>query len=102
GRRQEAEPRDRERGGVERRRAERLHERTLLLVEAAAQDRLADRVTGGAPRPERRLEPQLFRQAQAAVDRRPAHQLRIDEVARAAAHLPEAAVGPLPGGDRKS
>src|SRR5205823_5676491 len=76
--------------------AKGLDERPPLLVPALGLDRLTDLVTRPLPATGRRPAQGLVGQLQAAVDRHPAHGLRVHEVAALAPHLPDPGVGLLP------
>ncbi len=96
GRREEPHLRDDEGAGVERRRAESLRERAHTFVVALLQDRPANLFP--RPRPQARVAFQTPARGEphGAVERDPAEELRVEEVARAAPHLPDALVRLFP------
>src|SRR5205823_196530 len=59
---------------------------------AARLDRLSDLVLDGAPAASGRTPHRIVRELDGALDRRPAQGLRVDEVLRLVAPLPDAAV----------
>src|SRR5205823_585235 len=85
-----------EHAGVEQLRPERLHERIQLLVESLLADAGVDRVAEFPPVVERGIEVVLLRRLDAAVDRDPGHDLRMDEVLPRTANLPDAFVRLFP------
>ena len=94
-RRQEAQQRHEQHGGVQRRRVVVLREHAPV-VDGVRADVGVDLVGHGAPA--RRAVPVLpqLGQARAAVHRHPAHELGGGEVLRLAAHLPDAEVRVAP------
>src|ERR1700685_1774137 len=69
--------------------AERLREGTRPLIPAAGKDGLPDLVTGGRPVSHAVFGTEIVGQGDRAVQRDPAHQLRIQEVPGLAADLPD-------------
>ena len=84
--------------GVDRLRAEGLHEHAPLLVVPVGLDRPPHLVAGLAPAAGGRLAQGVLGQPQAPVERHPAHGLGVHEVAGLTAHLPDPVVGIGPAG----
>ena len=78
-----------------------MHEGAEFRVEAVAADLDMDGVAQLLPTVERAFETRTFDRLDAAVESDPGHHLAVREVPLRAAHLPDAFVGPLPGGFHK-
>ena len=89
----EADDRHHQARGVELVGPERLGERADVVVPAAGHDRIGDLVAGDLPSvdPVERVE--AVGQRDRTIERDPAHQLRVEEVAGLAPDLPDALVG---------
>ena len=78
--------------------AERLGERADLVVPAPGHDRVGDLVAGRLPPVDPVERVQAVGERDRPVERHPAHQLGVQEVAGLAPHLPDALVLLLPAG----
>ena len=96
GRRDEKDQRHHQVRGVERFAAEVLHEGLTLLAPALRHDLLVDPVARFRPAIAIGRERALVGETQCAVERDPGHQLGVDEMLLAAAHLPDPVVLALP------
>ena len=98
--REEPDQRQHQVGGVEVVGAERLGERVGAVAPAVAQDGLPDLVPGLRPGRDAVGGVEAVGQRRRPVERHPAHQLGVDEVAGLAPDLPDALVLllPAPGG----
>ena len=96
GGRHEEDERHDEDGGVEIVAAVELGEGFALFVPALGHDFFVDLVAGFQPAGVVAGEGTLFGEANAAIERDPVHQLRVDEILFAVAHFPDAFVGLLP------
>jgi hypothetical protein len=96
GRREEPDSWDGQRAGIEVPTVERLREGAEFGVVATRQNRLPDLLARLAPAVEWSIQAILAGKADAAIERSPTHELRVEEVLRPAAHLPDAAVQFLP------
>src|SRR5581483_2338235 len=93
---QEADARDRQRAGVQRLAPERLGEGAQPPVLAPLQDRGPDLLTDPLPARQGRGELMGLGEPNPAIQRRPAHEPRVEELLLAPADLPDAVVGLLP------
>ena len=100
-RRDESDDGHHEARSVERVVAERLGERADLFVPASSHDRIGDLVSLRAPSIDTVASVESIRQRDRSVQRDPAHELAVQEVAGLASDLPDALVLVLPprGGD---
>src|SRR6185369_13943997 len=90
---EESEERHHQHRRVELVSTERLDVRAGLLAPALGEDRVADVIALlGPPLHVRLARAERYREPYGAVERDPVHQLRIEEVAGAPAHLPDAFV----------
>ena len=96
GRGQEADDRQHQVRRVELGSPEVLGERAGFLAPALVQDTLVDLVTRGFPGVDAVLGVDEARQRDGPVERHPAHDLGVEEMARLAADLPDALVGLAP------
>src|SRR5438067_881396 len=95
-RRQEAELGDQQQAGIEVTRAVALDEAAEIAIETLAADVIVNFGGDGAPAIDRAVELEAFRALDRAIERDPAHDLRIGELLPARAHLPDALVGLAP------
>src|SRR3954467_11871943 len=95
---QKARHRDEEQARIERARAVALHEAAALLAPRVLADIGVDLPAHLAPMLDRALASMVLHRLDRAVEGDPAHDLRIGEVARPAANLPQAHVRVPPAG----
>src|SRR5690606_20838405 len=94
---QEADSGNQKQARIDLLRAVGPDEAVELLVEALLADFFMDGLPDLSPALEGTVELEALRALDGAVERDPGHDFRIDEVLRAAAHLPDAFIGALPG-----